>query len=325
MAVMNLVNCGAGSGNLGKPDCSVDFGLIIGAIAIPKNSVYTANDMVDIQTTIQAQLVNDTYADRAFRMGIFKEIDDQSEDIQEKTWGYGDKTVTRGEVYNWVFGYYDGFCLHKLMLGFKDRQNEFDYLFITQDRKVIGTQAVDANGITALGGIAMSQFYVYNWKPATGSEPANYRVKFAVADATQLNEWLGFIEVDFDIFRLNVIQDVILDVVGTTRIVDADGDINISIFAGCGGQNLVTTYGATIANVARFSVTNTLTGAAITLTGVTITGSGSSQYLAFNIDDADTDYPAAGGYINISMVAPSVLNTAGLGYIQSNTLTLEVS
>lgn len=321
--------CGPASGNIGNGGgCNFDIGLIVGAMPVPKGTVLTAAQVADLRATLQAMLVNDTYASRAFRMGRFLEIDDQSEERQQKTWGYGKKTTTRGETYDWVFYYTDGgLCMHKNMMNFAPNAANYDYFFYDDNRNLIGTSGVDANGVQGFAGVSIDELYVAPWKPANGSDPAMYMVNFKISDTTQLNESLAVIQqIPFDLFSLSVVNNVELLVPsGSTIIVDADGDIPIGIQGGCGGQNLVERYGATIANVARFAAKNQLTGAAITITGVTITGVGASQYLLFNLDHEDTDYPSAGEYITINMVSVSTLNTAGLGYIESNVLTLEVS
>lgn len=327
MATLNAVYCGAGSGNLGLSDCNFDPDLLVGAIAIPRGTVYTAEQLIDFQATLQAQALNNSYALRAHIFGGFIEIDDQSEDTQEWTSGYGNKYVTRGEVYSWAFRYLDGgMCQHKNYLHFKDRQKQFDFLFFDASYNIIGTNRLDSNGIPGFGGVNLTQLYVYNWKPKTGDQATQYRIRFQLANARQLNEDLAFISVDFDPYSdIEQVQDVNLSAVGATAIVDADGDINIGVVSGCGGNNMVQTYGATLANVARFIATNASTGGVITITAITIGGSGDSQYLAFNFDDTDTDYPAAGGYINLSLVGVGTLITAGLGAFESNVLQLEVS
>lgn len=326
MAQINAVNCGVGSGNLGVPTCTIDLDMLVGAIPIPKGRVFTAAELVDFRTTLQALLVNNSYALRAQVMGRFLEIDDQSEDIQEKTWGYGTKTVTRGEVYNWVFPYLDGgFCRHRQMLKFKDRQGDYDWLFVDKSKNILGTRKVDANGVLAFGGVDLTQFYTYNWKPATGSDPAMYRVKFALADAAQINEDAAFITVDFDVFSLAMVQDVDLFPVGATAIVGATGDINVGVYSGCGGNNLVNNLPAIVAT-GNFLVTNYQTGAAITVTAVTAGGTGTAKYIAFNLDDTDTDYPAPGEYLQISLASVSTVFASTGQYLEATPpLVLEVS
>jgi hypothetical protein len=325
MATLNAVFCGAGSGNMGIGDCNFDPDLLVGAIAIPRGTVYAASQLVDFRATLQAQAINNSYSLRAHIFGGFLELDDQSEEAQEWTSGYGRKYFTRDEVYSWGFRYLDGgMCQHKNMLNFKGRERQFDWLFFDASYNIIGTDRTDANGITGFGGVNLTQFYPYNWKPKTGSEPTRYMVGFTLANARQLNENLSFISVDFDPYSdIDQVQDVKLQPV-SDPVVDADGDINIGITSSCGAGNLVQIYGATIANVARFVATNSQTGGAVTITSVTIAGSGESQYLAFNFDDTDTDYPTAGQYLTLTMASVSVLATAGLSYFEAMPIQLEV-
>lgn len=324
MAFLKLITCGSGGGNLGLPSCVHTPKFITAAVAIPKGYVYTATTLLDFRTTLQAQLVNDTYASRAFIINGFEEIDDQSEGRQQKTWaGTGNKTTTRRSTYDWVFYYENGaMCRHQSLLQFNNRQNEFDYLFFDTDWNIIGTDRLDSNGVPGFGGVSLTEFFVDNWKAATGSDPAMFMCNFKINDTKQLNENYAYAKLDFDITALSQIQDVILQPIGSTNKYDATGAINIAIYAGCGGQNLVTLYGSSIANIARFIFKNTATGATITQTGLTVAGSGDGQYLAVNLD-ATTNYPTAGGYITADLVAVSTIFTALGGYYDAKPLILQ--
>lgn len=328
MASINAIpNCALPGGNLGVPECAINPALIVGAIAVPKGTTFNAADIADFQTTLQTLVTNATKIERGQIMGGFLEIDDQSEDIQEKTYGYGQKVVTRDEQYVWSFQYLDGgFCYHRQMLGFKGKEGQYDFLFVDSAGVIWGTQATDATtGAPAVKGIALTQIYVYNWKAATGSDPARYMVRFTIANAKQINEQAAFIsDLGFDVFTdINLVQDINFDFV-TSDEVDADGDIALALTTGCGGTNLVSAYPTEVVNASRYTVVNTATGAAISFT-VASAGTGDGAYLAFNLDDTDPDYPTAGGYITIAAVAPSAWAALDLPYFEAIPKTIIVT
>lgn len=328
MSSLNRLNCATAGANLGLADCFINMDLIVGAIAIPKGYGYTATQLVDFQATLRAQAINNTYANRVFIMGQFLEIDDQSEDVQMKTWGYGAKTLTRDETMDWVFPFLDGgMCRFKQMKRFNNTQNKFDFIFVDKSGTFWGTTGTDATtGDLLFKGVQLSQIFTYNLKAPDGSNTVLYRTKFSLLNPKQLNENAAYVvNTTFDPFNdIQMIQDVQLSTVGS-KTASGSGVVNVAVLAGCGSANLVQLYGSTIAVAGMFDVVNTLTGAAIAITTVTIAGTGDNQYLVFDLDSADPDYPASGAYLTIKFKSVSAVFAILAAYYETQANGLQVA
>jgi hypothetical protein len=327
MSYVNQLVCAALRGNTGIPNsCQHNPDLIKWILAVPKGTTFTAAQLADFETTIQAGLVNDTYSSRFHLFGAtdgFYGFEDASEDRQQQTFGYGNKVTTRDAQYYWNFMYLDGaMCAHMSYLQFKGREKEFDYIFIDAKRNFMGTFTLGTNKEYLFKGVRVTEFYENNWKPKDGSNETVFMLSVGISNARQLNEDYAFVTADFDIADLNQVKDVRITALGA---VSGTGEVNIMLHDGCGGRNLVQLYGSAIANVARFTATNVSTGAAITITATTIGGVAEGSYLIFNMDDTDTDYPSAGGFIEIDLVAPSVLVAASLDYYDGEPLIVEAT
>lgn len=316
---LNQLVCAAFGGNTGLPSsCTHNPDLLIGMLAVPKGTTFTAAQLADFETVIQAGLVNDTYSSRFHLIGTFESIDDQSEDRQQQTYGYGRKTTTRDAQYYWNFTYLDGaMCMHQNLLKFKNREREYEFFLIDKSSNVIGTYTTNTNNEYLFKGLKFTEFYENNWKPKDGTNETVYMLSAGIADAKQLNEFYAFAKVDFDFWSLNTVKDVRISALGA---VSGTGEVNIGLYDGCGGRNLVQLYTTDLAATTNFSATNVSTGAAITITATTVAGVGQSSYIIFNMDDTDGDYPAAGGQIRIDLVAPSVLVAADLDYFDGEPL-----
>lgn len=324
MAYLFQLPCANFTGNTGIPvTCTLNPDELIGLLAIPKGTTFTAAQLAAFQTTLQAGLVNDTYGSRYHRIGQFEEIDDQSEDRVQKTFGYQRKVTIQNGKYYWNFRYLDGaFCMHQSLINFRNREQEFDYLIVDKSNNFIGTYKLDATTNAYLyKGVSVTELYENDWKPKTGDDENSYILSMGIRDSAQLNKYMANVTADFDFWALNTVKDVRISSLGALSGI---GTVNLGIYAACGGLNLVQTYGSTIANVARFSAKNTATGATITISSVTVGGVGQNSYLIFDMDVSDTDYPAIGSQITIDMVAPSVLVAAGLDYFDGEPLILTV-
>lgn len=323
MATLNLAGCASRDGNTGLPSsCVHNPEQLIGNIALPKGTVWGAAELADIRNTIQNGFLNATYTSRYQRFGRYEEIADNSEERTEQTFGYGNKVTVRGEKYFWTFTYIDGaFCAHKNYLKFKGRENEFDFLFVDNAGNIIGTEAYDTDGnLAGLKGVAVTEFRENNWKPNDGSATTVYTLNIGIADSADLNERYAFVTVDFDVFGLGLVEDVVLSNISTL----AAGIVAITVIGGCGGQNFVESF-PLIADASLFDIKNRITGQDIDADTVTILGSGQNSYLRFDLDDTDPDYPAVGEDITIKLKdVTTVAATLGIN-IESNLKIIEVA
>lgn len=303
MAVLDAANCSKNQRNTGLGTCPFNPDLIRYIMAVPKGTTFTAADLADIQTVLQDGFLADAYADRFHLFGAFESIDNQSEDRQQQTLGYGRKVTTRDAQYYFNFQYLDGYmCAHKNNLAFNGRQSEYDWFFIDNANVVWGTTTISA-GLTLFKGYDFSEFYEQNFMPKDGSNDTIFMLSVGLANAKQMNQDFHSITLDFNIADLQRVMDVELQQLSA---ITGTGEVNILLAGGCGADNLVDTYAALVAT-GNFVVQNAQTGAAITITSVTSGGITPGKYIAFNLDSADTDYPASGDFLSIDLAAPSVL------------------
>jgi hypothetical protein len=325
MAKINQLKCAVVGGNTGLPSsCTFNPDLIVGAIAMPKGTLITEANLASFQTYLAAKFINDTYSSRFHRFGKFEGMDDQSEDRVQHTYPYGRKITTKDSVYQWMFTYIDGaMCAHKNYLQFKDREDEFEFLFVDKSGNFLGTIYYSTTtNERKVKGIKLSELYPANWKPKDGSNETVYSLTFGIKNARDLNENLAVIQTDFDVFDMDVVMDAEIVLL---EAIDGSGDVDMTIIAGCGGsQNLVDLYGTALVATANINVTNAETGAAITKTSVTVAGNSPDKYFTLNLDFSDTDYPASGKYIRVDLVAPSVLIAASVAALDAKPLFIPV-
>lgn len=322
---LNYVQGTSRTVNLGVPeDKSWDPGIIRGAIAIPKGTIITAANAAAWDTYLRAQLIHDTKTSRWQRFPRFEEIDDQSSDKQEKEYAYGTKVTIRDSVYKFQFLFIEGgFPAYQALLGMKDRQRDFDILFFDHQMSFWGTRAVTADAEDGMKGFALSQLYVDNWKPKTGTENHMYMVAFSFADATEFTS--RFMHLDtrtdnndgVDLFALPVVKTLAVEALTALN----GGDVTLAVTSQSGAVNYVETYGSSI--VASLYIPKELsTGNAITLTGISTTGVGANAAQVLDIDETDTDYPASTEQLVIQSAAPSAWYAAIGEYVEFEDLTL---
>lgn len=325
MGLLNQLICASKNGNVGFPKtCTHNPGYIRYLLAIPYDTVFTAAEIAGLtqsfQETIQEGMINDVYGERFHLFGIFEGLTDDSVERQTKEWSYGGTKTVRGEKYVWTFDMIAGaMCQHKSYLAFQGRENEFRYIIIDGDRNFIGTESYDANGnLTGLAGLDALEVRQNNWRPKNEAEETMYTMTVSLSDSKQLNEYYAYVQLGFDIGRLNTVQDAYLTPITTLN----GGVVTLALNSGCGGVNLVQLYPADLADPTLYAVTNTTTGATITLDTVTVTGVGANAALLFGIDDADPDYPASGAKLTITPDSISQLATAGVAYYDIKPITL---
>lgn len=313
MAILNQTSCQTQRGNTGLGKCNFNPDLIKFILAVPKGTTWDADDLADIQSVIAAGLIADAYSSRFHLFGPFEAIEDQSEDRQVQTLGYGTRITTRDEQYSWMFQVLDGYmCGHKNALKFKYSQGGYDYIFIDNSNNYMCTFTSDATtGATLTKGITFTEFYVPNWKPKDGTNENVFRIGITVANAKQMNENLVNFNTDFYIGDLPRIQDVELQSISALT---GTGEVNIAISGGCGGNNLVEDYLTALVTSGNFTVQNAATGGAITVTSWAVAGTSPNRYAALNMDSADTDYPSSGGQVVVDLAAPSVLIAANAAF-----------
>lgn len=241
MEGFNKIFCGQDAKNTGICDCFFDPKLIVGAILVPRNKVFTEDELLDanVQATLEA-LIEATKKNRIFPIQGFVAITDNSEEPVEQTYGYGTIEPVRDGNYNWVFGFRKGgINLSNALRTFNGQTSKYAVIFIESQNHLLGTTRKDVNGDNGLAGIPLEVLFTYPWKANDGSNLASYRTKFNFLPI-YINENIAFKKVSVtsyvlqELVGLADIELSLLDGSGTALTIGADTD--------CGSTNLYDLY-----------------------------------------------------------------------------------
>lgn len=237
---MNKIKCVTEIKNTGICGCFFDPKLIVGAILVPLNRVFTEDELspANIATTFRNLILADK-AQRGFPFIVFNGITDNTEDPTIFTSGYGVPEPVREGLYNWLAAFRKGGVeLNNALRSFNGLIGKYGVLFIEQTNKLIGTKRLDANGEVGTAGISLSTLYTYPWKVADGTNPAQYRTQFAFTPE-QINEDIAFHDIDRTVYNLLTMNGL------TTVAVEAqdfDGDeLTVTAESDC-GENMYEEY-----------------------------------------------------------------------------------
>jgi hypothetical protein len=317
MATLNKISCGTTEGgNTGIGDCPYlpkhFVGAILGPVGfkIPKAS---------IESGLLAYLKDATHAakvSRIYPIHQFKGLDnDATEPPTKQTFGYGDTKKIRDGKYNLSYQHVDGgICLHKNLRKFND--SNVAAFFIDADFVLVGYKNGDD-----LQMIPQTDWQAQPMKVSNGSEVAKLLLDFQFA-VKYLNESIGFVETadEFNIEDVEGLEDVVLSV---QTAINGTGEVGIKAHTSCGGKDLYDLYKTNFSETTAWVAKNKVTGNLITVSGVTAVD-GTKSWLV-NLDDTDTDYPAAAAIIQLSLAAPSVLKAGPISVEGYESLVLEIA
>lgn len=310
MAKLNELNCAEEYKNVGFGTCVLDPKLIAGAILFNTKRSFTAEELVDFQSTLQDAAWDDSPTSRTYPVHNFVQVTDNSEDVSIQTYDYGDKSITRDGFYDWLGQFRKGgLCLSSSL---RSLNGDRFALFYDKNGVIFGYKA---NGLLTTIPVL---FYEKPWKLATGSAATEYAARF-IFEPKYLNEFVAYVKVDFDPAEITGLQDIEILVNSFDPVT---GELNITLQTACGAVNLYDTYSAELNNVARYLPTNPDTGGAITVTSVTPNAGNKTFDLVLDVVDAD--YPDS-GLIDFALQDPSDLNTAGIPGFESVATTLTVT
>ena len=197
MTVLNNPICTDRYVNTGTPACEIDPQIIVGAILIPRATVFSTANVLTASafiTAIQTLCTKEYASERAFPIFPFEALTDNSEDITKATLGYGNTVVTRDGKYNWSFQFTKGGVMYNKSLRKFNFSNAYKVLFVDKDNRVYGVDA----GSGTMKGIAMDYVHTKPWKASDGSANATYMIEFGLSDPAELNDSLAFIDLQTD-------------------------------------------------------------------------------------------------------------------------------
>lgn len=318
--ILNKIFCGVDVKNTGVCDCYFDPKLIEGAILVPKNKVFTAEELSDenILATLQA-LVTAAKAIRIFPFGPFEAITDNTEEPTEQTFGYGNSVPVREGKYNWIFQFIQGgVTLSNNLRTFNYLNSKYSAIFIDASQNVmIGSKKKDVNGQNGLAGVPLTKLYTFPWKAPDGTNVTSYRIQFGFSPI-YVNQLLAFRKIDPEILYLPDLvglENVELEVLAAEDGADV---ITIGASTDC-GADMADEFSTELEEVTAW-IWKDAAGAVKTITDVTY----NPELKGWDITTSDPDGAEDGD--TITMAAPTVLAAPPIsvaGY-ESDTVTLDL-
>lgn len=310
MSKLNELNCSKFTKNTGFGACFLDWKQFKGMIIYQSPRVFSNTELANIEDTLQNDAFTDAKSLRGYPVHNFVALTDNTEDVIIQTFDYGAKAIVRDGDYDLTFEFQDGgACLTRSGRTLNGKQY---ILLYDSENKIMGQ---NLNGQFAT--IPLQFLYFKPFKAATGSTAASYGVRL-VFQAHYGNEDSAVIKAGFDISEISGLQDIVLEKKGYNKNTSL---LNVSIVTDCGASDLYDAYSVKFTG-GMFVVTNTSTGAPITVSTVTpIPGT-----KTFNIQllHADPDMPTD-GTISVNLAVPSVLTGAGIVGYEGVTLLVDVS
>ncbi len=232
--MLNTLDCTSQGGNTGFGDCFLDPKNMLGAIIVPLGREYTPAETATAATMLAALQADILAAptDRAYPIGGFEALTDNTEAPVKQTLGYGSVAITREGLYDLSFQFVKGgLCLSKSLRKFNGRAKAI--------------LLYDANGVlygwksgANMKGIPLDLFYQNPFKLNDGSNVTAYVLELAFKPV-YLNDSPAFIKMDLaDLVALEGLQDIVL-----SETNGSDGPIYIlKAKVGCDGEDLYDAY-----------------------------------------------------------------------------------
>jgi hypothetical protein len=297
MEGLNRIFCGTDAKNTGICDCFFDPKLMIGAILVPKNKVFTEAELLDdvIQDTLET-LVMTTKKNRIYVIQGFVAITDSSEEPTNETFGYGTIEPVKEGHYNWIFNYRKGGVnLSNALRTFNGLTGKYSVIFIENQNHLLGTSKKDVNGNDGLAGIPLEVLYTFPWKANSGTNLAAYRTQFNFLP-NYINEGIAFKKVSqtkYILQELVGLEDI--------KLTDAGGvgaSQTITAVTDCGSTDLYDLFADEFANEEAW-VGYDSAGALV-----------ATNTVVKNATKKGWDITFAGVVASVTMAAPSILAAA---------------
>jgi len=325
MATLNLLTCDTASGNTGIGKCVRMLQAAVGGFFIPKGTGISAADAVNLKTFIAGKVHAAVYAERWHPVGNWNTITAQDQEEVTQTFEDGSSYTNRDGYYSAMYRHLNGQCFHQSLRRFEGRQEQYDYLEVDKDGRLVGVAGYNAAGLEMLYGFDLSRIHIPNLTRATQAEAVGYWLTLDLADATEMNDRVMMMDAkDVQGIKFNPlayaksqsVKDVFLS--NLTPSGAASGVFTIFVAEGCNDVSIGKTYGAAL-TAANVVAKNKTTGAPITVTSFVVQATDAAPYI-LTLDTTDPDYPAT-GYIELTLTGVTSLFTALGNYYEANTIT----
>lgn len=319
MATLNQFICLTSAGNTGVVPCFFDPKNIIGAFLTPKGAEV---DVASLQSALVAKTHATSAAARWYPLYDFVATTDATEQKTIQTFPTGAKKVVREGYNDWTFQFVEG-GLSLLSRIRKQNGSNWDFIFVdagdpTRGQALIGIVGSTATKLKAIPSDGMF-FWGNPWKANDGSKITEYTAQFGFKSLYVNN--VDLIRVAVATFDLPTTVKGLQDVVLTNPSATTAGLFRVALNMQATQGNLGDTYATELSVAGAWLMTNTATGAAITITGVTYSTTGG--YFILTANTGDTDYPTPPATVTINLNTPSALQAIGVdGYESTGTIAV---
>lgn len=305
LSTFNLSCIVAKCGNTGFGNCSLDLKNVKSGILVPKGTIFDASSLDTIVSQIQAMLVADNMANRAFMLPLIKGAEVANIDVELGTYSYGEEYEVNpakvGRTYT-----FNGECQSKALAGFSNKASTFEWIPIFDGNIIAFAPTQDADEYPAVKGFAIQTLRVSPYQEVVASDVPMFTVTIVQEFPDEWNNRVTVKAIDGNLLTdLKGVQDVKLMPVKSLSTVIGVYHLKA---ATCGGEDFVATYGNDI-TITELVATSDL-GANIPIISVTVT----NGLLVVTLDDSDPDFDNATSF-TIEGASISDMEQAGIvGY-----------
>lgn len=304
MSILNNIDCLTDGANTGYGDCFLSLKNIVGGAIVPKNRVFTAEELESAETllaAIQADIIADA-AERIYPLATFEGLTDNTEAPTKQTLGYGRIAITREGNYDLSFQFVDGGqCLSNSLRKFN--KGNRSVILWDADGVLVGWKV----GAT-LKGIPLELFYQNAQTLSDSSNVTSYVLEIAFKKP-YLNELMGFVQMNVgDLGALRGLQNIVLyETTGSNLPI-----LKMKAKTGCNGFDLYETYSTELADDELWTAKND-DGETIAITSVVVDAT--LKAWTVTVDSGDPNYPTSGG-VTIGLASAADLFAAGIEYFE---------
>jgi hypothetical protein len=288
--------------NTGEPDCDIQFGKIEALIFGSKSVVITPTDLNDLLSFFQEKAIADNYNDRVLPVTGMKQVEPSytAPTFGSLTgYGYSEKQSDGSLGDNVQFPL--SLCRAKSMFGLDGYNGR---VFVLLDNGIlIGTRTAEGNLIGLPLESVSTQLPNGTWR--NGSSIPVVQLGLVFGSDKKVISNMGAVKYDFDTDELDGLQNLTLSKVDT---------LEYKVQTECDSIDLYDTYKVKLANPELWIVTNTLTGATLTVSNVS--ADDSNKTFKLTVDKLNAPYK-----INVRLASVSKLTAEGIeGFEQPRVL-----
>lgn len=316
MKIINkFLGIGQGTANTGNPTTEPTPSNFVGAILVPSGTVFTATQVLTLDTVLATMAKADNPLQRAYPITRFQEMTDESTEAKTFESGYGDTTQLQMGKPQWSFGLHKGLYSWSNLVEFDNQQSSWDVFFMDEQTNCLWGKSIN-NGI---GGFPLNRLSIGLPKLNDSSTPFSHMITFGLKTAKDLQRF-GLVQFGDDTDVVSMVSGLLTVNLSQTAITNVPAtSVTPTIRLISAGSDLYDTYSADLADTSAWVATVNATGASVTVAAATVTGGGAKTW-----DIELTTAAASGTRIDLKLAAPSVLEGLGVVGYESDTLTVTI-